>query len=151
MIEKYCDGVVPIGDRTPLDASDEAEVRAYHEAMNGENGYLLHQGLDAVMRSVKSGNEFIQSSQPWTMAKDPARRAELEATMATLARHLARHAIQLFPFMPEKAAALWMALGAPGKLDDQRFSAISALDATGWKVAKGEPLFPRAEKVPISG
>lgn len=151
MIEKYCDGVVPGGNRTSLDESDEAELRAYHGAMNGENGYLLHQGLDAVMRSVKSGNEFVQSSQPWGMAKDPARRAELEATMAALARHLARHAICLFPFMPEKSAALWTALGAPGRLEDQRFSAMSALDPTGWKVQKGEPLFPRAEKPGSTG
>jgi methionyl-tRNA synthetase len=147
MIEKYCGGVVPAGDAIDLDRADLADVAAYHEAMSGERGFLLHEGLKHVMSSVARGNEFIQSSQPWAMAKDPARRAELERTMAALARHLARHAVCLFPFMPVKAAALWEQLGAPGKIDDQRFTGLAAIDATGWKVRKGDALFPRAEKV----
>jgi methionyl-tRNA synthetase len=146
MIEKYCGGVVPAGAATSLDASDAKELRAYHGAMSGENGFLLHQGLDAVMRAVRAGNEYVQSSAPWTVAKDPARKAELDAIMGALARHLARLAVTLFPFMPVKAAELWSLLGAPGKLEDQRFTSLESLDATGWKVQKGEPLFPRAEK-----
>jgi methionyl-tRNA synthetase len=146
MIEKYCDSVVPQGASTSLDKSDAEELDAYHAALNGTNGFLLHQGLDAVMRTVRYGNEYVQSSAPWTVAKDPARRLELDTIMAALARSLARHAIMLFPFMPEKSAQLWALLGAPGKLEDQRFSSLAGIDATGWKVRKGEPLFPRAEK-----
>ena len=146
MIEKYCGGVVPAGAMIDLDTADLADVAAYHEAMNGDHGYLLHEALRRVMLSVARGNEFIQSSQPWAMAKDANRRAELERTLAALARHLARHAICLFPFMPEKSAALWSQLGAPGRLDDQRFAALATLGATGWKVQKGDALFPRAEK-----
>lgn len=146
MIEKYCDGVVPQGGPIDLDTADLSDVAAYHEAMNGDRGYLLHEGLRRVMLSVARGNEFIQSSQPWAMAKDPARRPELEATMAALARHLARQAICLFPFMPEKASVLWKLLGAPGQIEAQRFSALSELNAAGWRVQKGEALFPRAEK-----
>jgi methionyl-tRNA synthetase len=148
MIEKYCGGVVPAGARMALDESDEAELRAYHDSMNGANGFLLHQGLDAVMRSVRSGNEFVQSSAPWTVAKDPARREELDGIMAALARHLARHAVMLFPFMPVKAAELWRQLGGTGRLEDQRFG--KQVDPTGWRVQKGEALFPRAEK-PAAG
>jgi methionyl-tRNA synthetase len=151
MIEKYCDGVVPAGAAGALDAQDLEDVAGYHAAMNGEQGYLLHEALKRVMSSVARGNEFIQSSQPWAMAKDPARRAELEATMAALARHLARHAILLHPFMPVKSAALWTALGAPGRIEEQRFSGLPGIDASGWKVSKGEALFPRAEKAGTAG
>jgi methionyl-tRNA synthetase len=147
MIEKYCGGVVPRGDHYDLDIQDLFDVAGrYHPAMNGERGYLLHEGLKVVMQSVARGNEYIQSRQPWALAKDPGRRAELEAMMAALARHLARHAITLFPFMPVKAAALWHQLGAPGRVEDQRFDSIDDLDATGWRVQKGEALFPRAER-----
>ena len=48
--------------------------------------------------------------------------------------------------MPVKAAQLWSLLGAPGSLEGQRFEKLATIDATGWKVQKGEPLFPRAEK-----
>ena len=48
--------------------------------------------------------------------------------------------------LPAKSAALWAALGGPGKLEDQRHAALTKLDAKGWKVQKGDALFPRAEK-----
>jgi methionyl-tRNA synthetase len=147
MIEKYCDGVVPAGKVMDLDSHDLADVAAYHDAMRGDRGYLLHEALRRVMLSVARGNEFVQSSQPWALAKDPARRGELETVLAALARHLARHAITLFPFIPAKAAALWHQLGAPGRIEDQRFSSIGALDATGWRVQKGDALFPRKERL----
>ena len=143
MIEKYCDGVVPASNAIDLDQADLEDVRLYHDAMNGASGYLLHEGLRHLMSSVTRGNEFIQSSQPWAMAKDPGRRAVLESTMAALARHLGRHAVLLFPFMPKKSAALWQMLGAPEALNDQRFALLEKLDATRWKVAKGDGLFPR--------
>jgi methionyl-tRNA synthetase len=146
MIEKYCGGVVPSGSRTALDESDVTELRAYHEAMNGSNGFLLHQGLDAVMRAVRAGNEYVQSSAPWTVARDPARKAELDAIMAALARQLARLSVALFPFMPVKSAELWSMLGAPARLEEQRFTGLESIDASGWRVQKGNPLFPRAEK-----
>jgi len=143
MIEKYCDGVVPRGGPTSLDEVGQTELAAYHEAMNGSRGYLLHEALAAVMRSVKSGNEYVQSSQPWALAKDPSRKADLDSVLGSLARSLARHAVTLFPFMPAKASALWTQLGGSGPLDAQRFAAVTSLDPSGWRVVKGEPLFPR--------
>jgi methionyl-tRNA synthetase len=78
------------------------------------------------------------------LAKDPASRAELESTLATLVRQLARQAVYLFPFMPGKAEELWKALGAPGSPSDTKFAGLERLDPTGWKVQKGSPLFPKA-------
>ncbi|MEO7964180.1 MAG: methionine--tRNA ligase, partial [Gemmatimonadaceae bacterium] len=80
---------------------------------------------------------------PWKLAKDATQRAELDATMAALVRHLARHCVLLFPFMPEKTAALWQALGAPGELSAQRHENLRTVDASGWRVTKPAPLFPK--------
>ena len=49
----------------------------------------------------------------------------------------------LFPFVPAKSQEVWERLGAPGRIEDQRFDALMQLDATGWRVRKGEPLFPK--------
>ncbi|MBK8646563.1 MAG: class I tRNA ligase family protein [Gemmatimonadetes bacterium] len=114
MIEKYCGATVPAAGPTSLDEGDAADIAAYHEAMNGENGFLLHEGLKAVWQSVARGNEYVDRQAPWKLAKDPAQRVELDATMAALARHLARHCVLLHPFMPVKTLELWRALGAPG-------------------------------------
>ncbi len=143
MVEKYCDGVVPAAAPGALDAADAADLAAYHASADGARGYLLQDALAAVMRCVSRGNEFVQSSQPWALAKDPSRRGELEAVLAAIVRQLARHALYLAPFMPQKAQELWTQLGGPETVSAQRFAATNTLDVTGWRVTKGAPLFPK--------
>ena len=147
MIEKYCAGVVPVADRADLDGADVAALGEYHAAMDGSRGYLLHEGAKQAMASVVRGNEFVQSSQPWALAKNEDQRPELERTLAALARTLARQCVLLFPFVPNKSEELWRQLGAPGRLSDQRFEALAGLDAAGWRVRKGAPLFPKKGEV----
>jgi methionyl-tRNA synthetase len=143
MIEKYFAGVVPPAPRTDLDKADATELEAYHSAMDGSRGYLLHEGLRRAMATAIRGNEYVQAMQPWVLAKSPDTRTQLETTLGTLARGLARQAVMFFPFVPNKARELWAQLGAPGRIEDQRFDTLMNLDATGWKVRKGEPLFPK--------
>ena len=146
MVERYCGGVVPEGGRTNVDDADSADVEAYHDAMKG---YLLHEALAAVWRTVSRANEYVQMQAPWTMAKDPTQRDALETTLASLVRQLARQALGVAPFMPAKAQELWTQIGGPGQLAEQRFEHLAALDVSGWRVRKGEPLFPKEAK-PIS-
>ena len=143
MVEKYCGGTVPRGDRVALDRSDAADLTEYHAAMDGSRGYLLHEGLRRVFGCVTRGNEFVQSSQPWALAKDAAKRHDLETVLAAIVRQLARHAIHLAPFMPNKMQELWGQIGGPGSVSDQRFVNVESLDVTGWRVAKGPSLFPK--------
>jgi methionyl-tRNA synthetase len=143
MVEKYCDSVVPSGAVVDLDHADAADLAEYHSAMNGSRGFLLHEGLRRVMATATRGNEFVQSSQPWALAKNPEKRAELHTVLAAIVRQLARHAIHLAPFMPEKAQELWQQIGGTGAVNDQRFANVASLDVTGWRVAKGAPLFPK--------
>jgi methionyl-tRNA synthetase len=145
MVEKYCDSVVPEGARGPLDHSDTADLAEYHGAMDGTRGFLLHEGLKRVMSCVTRGNEFVQSSQPWALAKHQDTRAQLEQVLASIVRALARHAIHLAPFMPNKSQELWEQLGGRGSVSDQRFGDVERLDVTGWRVAKGAGLFPRPQ------
>lgn len=143
MVEKYFDGVVPRGSRLPLDELDATDIAQYHAAMDGSNGYLLHDGLKAIFTTVARGNEFVQSSQPWALAKDPSKREELATVLAAITRQLARHAIHLAPFMPTKSQELWTQIGGQGEVSAQRFADAATLDVTGWKVAKGTGLFPK--------
>jgi methionyl-tRNA synthetase len=106
----------------------------------------LHEGLQAVWRMVSRGNEYVDRQAPWKQAKDPAQSAALDETLASLVRQLARFAVLLFPYLPEKSINLWRQLGGPGDLGAQRLSDLMALDPTGWNVAKGESLFPKEVK-----
>lgn len=94
---------------------------------------------------MSRANQLIQDAKPWVLAKDPAQREALDGVLATLARQLARQAVYLAPFMPGKAEALWTALGGPGTAAGTSFAAADAIDCTGWRVTKGEGLFPRPE------
>lgn len=143
MVEKYCGGAVPSAPRGELDRLDAADVAAYHAALAGQEGLLLHEALRATWATVARGNEYVQASAPWALAKDPARRDELDAVLASLIRQLARIAVLAWPFMPGKAEELWRQIGGPGPVSEQRFSALEGLDPGGWQVAKGAPLFPK--------
>jgi methionyl-tRNA synthetase len=148
MVERYCGGVVPAGELNDVDAADAADYALYHAAIGGPRGYLLSVALQHVWNTVARANEYVDRQAPWKLAKDPGRRAELEATLSSLVRQLARQAVALAPFIPTKSEELWVQLGAPGSVHDQRFAAHAALDGAGWRVAKGAPLFPRAIATP---
>jgi methionyl-tRNA synthetase len=143
MVERYCGGVVPAGALTTVDEHDAADRYEYHAAMDGSRGFLLHEALRVVWQSVVRGNEYVDRQAPWKLAKDPAQRAELETTLASLIRQLARQAVLVAPFMPNKSQELWTQLGAPGVIADQRFEHLATLDASGWRVKKGDSLFPK--------
>jgi methionyl-tRNA synthetase len=145
MVERFCGGVAPAGPRDEADRADAEDVAAYHAAMDGTRGFLHHEALQRAFACVARGNEFVQSSQPWALAKagDAESRRRLESVLSSLVRQLARQAVLLAPFMPTKAQELWAQLGAPGLVADQRFSQLAALDAAGWRVAKGDSLFPK--------
>ncbi len=143
MVEKYNNGVVPVASPAADEADDLADVAVWRSALDGERGWLLHEGLAAIARQVSRANEYTQAGAPWQLAKDPAQRVTLEQMLASMCRRLARHAVQLAPYMPVKSAELWQVLGAPGRVDEQRVHDLASLDPSGWRVTKGAPLFPR--------
>ncbi len=143
MVEKYRGGVVPHAPAAEDEALDLSDIVQYHSALDGSRGWLLHDGLFAVAKQVARANEFTQATAPWKLAKDESAHVALDQVLASLIRRLARHAVQLAPYMPERSQVLWESLGAPGAVSDVAFADLASLDAAGWKVKKGEPLFPR--------
>jgi methionyl-tRNA synthetase len=147
MIDRYNGGVVPSADRNEVDDADEADLERYHAAMGGARGYLLHEAIQAVLKTVTRANEFVDRKAPWKLAKDPALKAELDATLASLVRQLARQAVFLYPFMPAKMSELWQALGGSGSPSDQSFESVRTISTKGWRVTKIEPLFPKMDSI----
>ena len=143
MIDKYRGGVTPAGPVGPADRADDADITDYSAALDGTNGYLLHDALRVVMRMVARSNEFVQASAPWKVAKDQERSRDLDAILASLSRQIARQCTLLAPFMPEKAEDAWKQLGGEGRVADQKLATIAQLDTRDWRVARGNPLFPK--------
>jgi methionyl-tRNA synthetase len=150
MIERYREGIIPSGRDDGLDANADENIAAYHKALDGLHGYMLHDALKAVWQMVFRANEFVDRQAPWKLAKDEANAAELDRTLGALARELMKQAVYLAPFMPAKCEELWTSLGAPGSVHDVSFDALKTLEPAGWKVTKGSPLFPK-EQSPAAG
>ena len=143
MVERYRDAIVPAAPRTRLDDDDATAIAAYHEALDGRRGYLLHEGLKQLWTCVARGNEYVDRRAPWKQAKDVTQAAALDETLGALIRQLARIAVLIEPFMPAKAADLWAQLGGPGAVGAQRYAGLDVLDTAGWRVTKGAALFPK--------
>ena len=148
MVLQYRNGVVPAGARDGADAADASDIDRYHSAMDGSRGFLLHEALQRAMACVGRGNEHVQATKPWALAKagDDASRRALDDVLSSLMRQLARQAVLLAPFMPTKAQEVWAQLGGPGMVLAQRIDQLALIDATGWTVTKGEPLFPKGAR-----
>jgi methionyl-tRNA synthetase len=137
MIERYRDGLVPSGARTPLDEDVAAALVRYRAAMDAQ---LLHQGLAAIIQLSTAANQYVDARAPWAQAKDPAQADELDVTLAALARCVAVLGTLLSPFMPVKMADL---IGRLGLDDVPRLDDVATLDLAGLRVHRGEILFPK--------
>jgi len=90
---------------------------------------------------------LISEQKPWTLAEDPAKRAQLDAVLWVAADTLRVVAVLAHPVIPNATEKLWKSLGLAGSVGER---GIDSLDfgalKPGTKIAKAETLFPRVEK-----
>ncbi|MEJ2342053.1 MAG: class I tRNA ligase family protein [Gemmatimonadales bacterium] len=150
MVHKYRQGSVPAGAETPLDEARISFAASYHGRMQD---YRLHEGLKEVFGLVRRANVYIDEVQPWQLAKEgKAAAAQLEAALGSLVRCLRGVAAMLGPFMPGKAAEIWLRMGGGDGLPSHAEAAVAPdgaspteSRATKLEVRRGPPLFPRYE------
>jgi methionyl-tRNA synthetase len=145
MVARYRDGVTP-SLPSAADAEVEKAVDGYVAAMDAS---LLHEAATAAFGLVWHANAFVAETQPWTVAKDPARCAELDAVLHAMVRYVAVVAVLFFPFMPEKMGELWRRVAGDRPMPG--IAELATLDVSGWTMAAGEPLFPRPEPAKAVG
>jgi methionyl-tRNA synthetase len=148
MLGSYVDGAVPAPGFVGADAdlpsvTADAAARYDTHVLSVE----LHKAVAAVWSIVDRANGYLVEKEPWKLAKDPARREELESVLYASAETLRILAVLIQPIMPAAAQRLWEQLGLPGAVVDQRVP-----DATVWgqlpvgtATHKGDALFPRLE------
>ena len=148
MLAASFDGVVPeteaegVEDDLPAVTADVA--RRYDEHMAE---LALTQALAAVWEIVGRANGYLVERQPWTLAKDEARRAELAGILYASAETLRILAILIVPIMPGAATRLWQQLGIEEPLEAQRLPHAAAWGGLrpGTTTVKGDALFPRLD------
>jgi methionyl-tRNA synthetase len=144
MIAKYRNGAVPSSSAwTPLDQSGQDSLRRYVQAMDARD---LRAGAEAAWELVSAANLFVQQTAPWALAKSQ-QEAELDRTLAALARALGRLAIMVSPFIPGKAQLLWEMLGMEGNIAAASWAAAEQPEALGLQIQRAEVLFPKPASV----
>lgn len=147
MIEKYHGGVVTHKEGT--EAVDKEFIALVNETVAGYSDAMDHMELNQAIKDVWNligrANKYIDETAPWILAKDPAQAERLQAVMYNLAEVLRIIAILIAPFVPVTAPKIYEQLGLGKPESFFMADAVWGKLATGTKVQKGEPLFPRIE------
>jgi methionyl-tRNA synthetase len=139
MTDKYRAGRIPAGPDRGLHREIDATLGAVRSAVAG---WRMHDAMGAAMDFARRANGYVEEREPWAQAKDPARAAELDETLATLARALAVLAALFQPVCPRKMVELAGRLGLGGV---PTLAEAPSVPLAGNQVRKGEPLFPRVD------
>ncbi len=151
MINKFANGIVPApADLEPADKElAGAAVNMVTEYTAQMNNFAFNRALQAVWAIISLANKYIVSSEPWVLAKDPAKTDRLKTVLYNLAETLRLIGLVLTPVMPETTLKMAMALGSTED-EHSRQNLVDhgewGLTAPGVKINLGPSLFPRLEK-----
>ncbi|MEX0884821.1 MAG: methionine--tRNA ligase [Phycisphaeraceae bacterium] len=153
MIGRYCDGKVP----DPVDQED-----VFPSLTNGALAHhfrerfadcQLEEGIHAVVGTVRDIDGYIEQTQPFKLAKDPANRAQVGTILYNCAEALRIASLLLWPVMPAKMEELWRRIGCADYAEALADKGAGQLAAwTKWgqlkpgtPIEKAPALFPRHE------
>lgn len=148
MINKYCGGYVPSYQSkvTPFDSELSTTaanvIGRYREAMDNME---FSTALSEVWTLISRANKYIDETQPWILAKDETKKAELDSVMIHLAESLRIAALLLQPVMTETPSKIFEQLGLTQRstdLTDLRFGEFPEETKV---IEKGTPIFPRLD------
>jgi methionyl-tRNA synthetase len=147
MAHKYRGGILQPGDyddeenRTLRHTVEEAGP-VYAEKMNA---WDIHDGIAAAWKIVTQANHFVDSTKPFSLAKDPAQAARLDSVLYHLAEALVHVTVLLEPILPEAMAQARAQIGWQRPegfvLGDLRWGLLTA----GHQLGTPVPLFPQLD------
>ena len=147
MINKYFDGVVPEykGRINEVDGNLEdltkLTIESYERLMDD---LKITDAIAQVNELVSRANKYIDETEPWALAKDPEKRANLESVMTHLANSLYVAGMLMKPVLVTASDKLFDQLGVTGDL--LNYDQIKQyVIVSGSKVEKKDQLFPRLD------
>ena len=149
MVERYCEGRVPTpGPGGPSEkALRETAERALvaHDEAAARLGFS--EALAAIFSVVEEANKHFQRTQPWQAVKDPARKADVDASLYAGLEAVRLVAYLLFPYMPTISPRLAEALGVESPAT-AKWEAVArwGLLQPGKQIRSAPSLFPRLER-----
>ena len=147
MINKYFGGVVPEYKGRINDVDGNLEdltkltIESYEKLMDD---LRITDAIAQVNELVNRANKYIDETEPWALAKDPEKLANLESVMLHLTNSLYVAGMLLKPVLVNASDKLFDQLGVTGDL--LKYENIYNYGVTGGlKVEKKDQLFPRLD------
>jgi len=121
----------------------QAFEKAARETERAMNEFASQRALAAIWEFVGAVNRYVDTTQPWALAKQPESRAKLDTALNALAESLRLLGIVLSPFLPDAAGRIRESLEQRG--EPRLADATWGLIAPGTTVTKVSGLFPRID------
>ena len=143
MAEKYRAGrVAATGNPGRLAQVAGDNVAEYRRQMDV---FALEGGAAAAFRIVDAANEYIAATEPWALARDPARGDELSQVLFDVAEALRVAAVLLLPVMPRSAAEILRRVGEPMPAERIRIGDAEWRNSGERPIARADALWPRSD------
>ncbi|MBX7066093.1 MAG: methionine--tRNA ligase [Parachlamydiales bacterium] len=78
--------------------------------------FHLRKASQQLMELAQAGNAFFDAQKPWVLAKDPARKEELDTVIALCIECIKNLALLATPIIPDTAQKIWKMLGFSGEI-----------------------------------
>jgi methionyl-tRNA synthetase len=145
MANKYRSGVLPaMGERDVIDDSLTARISEFESRLAEAYRNLdLQQCAMLPIELARATNGYIDATEPFKLAKDPAKAGRLDTVLNLSAQAIHRAMVGLLPVIPEKAAAGLRQLGI--EPDGKALANLLQSLPDGHQLGQGQPLFPKLE------
>lgn len=152
LIQRFCDGTVPAPDPSAI-AELETDLQAAAESLIHKTlphhlqRIEFNRALEAIWGLVQLGNQYIDKTAPWVLAKDPGNAPQLRTVLFHAAETLRFLCLAAYPFMPDTAREMARQLGLSLDFSQALLKGPVAWGdgGSGATVIKGKALFPRID------
>ncbi|AUJ29144.1 MAG: methionine--tRNA ligase [Liquorilactobacillus hordei] len=148
MINKYVDGKIPDLKSNVTSFDEDLEKVAAQAITNYQkemDEVHFSNALAEAWVLVSRTNKYIDETEPWSLAKDQARKNELDSVLAHLAASLRVIAILLQPVLTHAPKEIFTQLGLAHSNMGIKDISYNDLPRGAQVVKKATPIFPRLE------
>jgi methionyl-tRNA synthetase len=147
MIHRYCHGMVPkpgqAGERE-IDVQQQL-LKLIPSVKAHVAKFELSFALKEIWEAIGAANRYIVANEPWKIAKDAARKEQLQTTLYLIADCLRVIGELLRPFIPASAERALGMIGVRPTAQSWQDLTLDQLEP-GTRLGETAPLFPRIEQ-----
>lgn len=143
--KQHCEGKVPqCGDHDghflkQMDTLVDLAAQSYQK-------FHLRKACQTLMELAQAGNAFFDHMKPWSLAKDPSKKEDLDTVIALSIECIKNLALIASPIIPATAQKIWHMLGYQSEIAKGNWSQIhKTFVPKGQKLKEPEILFRKVE------